>query len=174
MDSFFKIRLNRMEYWDTYRRNSKGSLHDPIACVHPRIFLGPAWNVDMFTFHQKNITHAINCAQPEFSAKWLTDEFPQRYVCLNAEDLKTYDITSVYPQFEETMNMFLADPNCKNVYVHCQAGMNRSAFLLAMYMCRKFQWKLQDVVKHITIQRPCCFENSVFRTQVTEYLKKLE
>lgn len=158
-------------FWNSYIRKSKGYLHDPIARVHPRIFLGPSWNVDILTFVTNNITHAINCAQIDYSSSWFLNEFPERYVCLNAEDSQTFDITSVYPKFEETMNKFLADPECKNIYVHCQAGINRSAFLLAIYMCKKFGYELDVVVKHILIQRPCCFRNEAFRTQVVEYIK---
>jgi hypothetical protein len=29
-------------------------------------------------------------------------------------------------------------------------------------------------VKNILLQRPCCFQNKVFRKQVLEYIKKLE
>ena len=159
--------------WDTYHQASGGWKTDRIAKVHSRIFLGSAWNVDLLTFHQLNITHAINCALDIDSSRWFLDEHPTRYICLNAEDTETFDITSAYPMFESAMNRFLADPECQNIYVHCQCGINRSAFLLTMYMCKKFGYPLDSVVKNIAIQRPCCFQNESFRKQVEEYIKNL-
>lgn len=160
--------------WDTYNRQSKGWASDPIAQVHPRIYLGCADDVDIFTFKSHKITHAINCAEKTYTNRWFKNEYPDRYECLEAEDSETFDITSVYPRFEATMNRYLADPACKNIYVHCQCGINRSAFLLAMYMCIKFHYTLETVVKNILLQRPCCFRNTTFRKQVVEYIKKLE
>lgn len=157
--------------WDKYSRNSRGWYSDPIAIVHPRIYLGSAFNVTEETFRLNKITHVINCAGPEFNLKWMDED---KYKCIAAQDSITFDITSVYPLFESIMNRFLADPTCKNIYVHCQCGINRSAFLVLMYMCIKFQYKMDYMAKHILIQRPCCFRNPSFRKQVTEYIKKLE
>lgn len=157
--------------WDKYSRNSRGWSADPIAIVHPRIYLGPAFNITEQVLQFYDITHAVNCAGPEFNIKLIPED---NYKCINAEDSTTFDITSVYPLFESIMNKFLADPKCKCIYVHCQAGINRSAFLLLMYVCVKFQYKMDYAVKNILLQRPCCFRNTSFRKQVTEYIKKLE
>lgn len=158
--------------WDKYSRNSRGWFSDPIAILHPRIYLGSAFNITEETFKFYEITHAVNCASPEYNLTWMTN--PNRYKCLNAEDTLDFDITSMYPLFESIMNKFLADPECKNIYVHCQCGINRSAFLILMYMCIKFRYKMDFTVKNVLLQRPCCFKNPSFRKQVTEYIKKLE
>lgn len=160
--------------WDKYIRNSKGWRNDPIARVHPRIYLGSREEVDLFTFHTNNITHAINCAEEGWTVKWFKHEYPDRYECMNATDSDEFDILSVYPKFEDTMNRFLADSETKNIFIHCQCGINRSAFLLLVYLCKKFHYKIDDAVKCILQQRPCCFQNKVFRKQVTDYIKKLE
>lgn len=160
--------------WDTYRRNSKGWSQDPIAIVHPRIHLGSADDVNLFTFAMNGYTHVINCATEQDGARWFKYEWSDRYTCLNAEDTEEFDITSVYPKFEQSMNRYLADPHCNVVFVHCQCGINRSAFLLLMYVCKKFHYGLENAIKHIASQRPCCFTNPAFRKQVEEYIKKLE
>lgn len=160
--------------WDQYNRNSKGWKNDPIAHAHPRIYLGSREEVDLVTFHRHNITHAINCAEEGWNSKWFKTEFPERYECIGAEDTLEFDIISVYPKFEEVMNRFMADPDAKNIFVHCQCGINRSAFLLLIYLCRKFHYKIGDAVKCIAQQRPCCFRNTAFRTQVIDYIKKLD
>ncbi len=156
--------------WDKYTRNSKGWMNDPIAVVYPRIYLGSAVHVTPSNVHKYNITHIINCAGEEYSVPWFKLTRPDNYETIGAEDSLEFDITSVYPKFEKTMNKFLADPVCGSVFVHCQCGINRSAFLLLMYMIKKFRFDIEMVVKHILIQRPCCFRNSSFRKQVTEYI----
>lgn len=160
--------------WDKYNRNSKGWSHDPIAVVHPRIYLGSALGVNIDVFKKYKITHVINCATSEHTVHWFKRAFPGRYACMEAEDDLNFDITSVYRDFESIMNQYLADPECRSIYVHCQCGINRSAFLLLIYMCVKFQYSMESVVKNVLLQRPCCFRNPSFRKQVEEYIKKLE
>lgn len=162
------------DIWDKYVRVSRGWRLDPIAHVHPRIYLGSANTVDIVTFHKLKITHVINCATSEYTSKTMKAEYGDRYECIDAIDDETFDITSVYPKFESIMNRFLADPESKNVYVHCQCGINRSAFLILMYMCLKFHISIESAVKNVALQRPCCFRNTAFRKQVMEYIKKLE
>ena len=160
--------------WDQYRHLSKGWKVDPIAKVHPRIYLGSAFEANIGTFSKLNITHSINCAGPEYSSVWFKSSYPDRYVCIDAVDSLNAILFNYYPLFESTMNKFLADPECKNIYVHCQCGINRSAFLLLIYLCTKFQYKLEPTIKNISSQRPCCFTNVSFRIQATNYIKKLE
>lgn len=160
--------------WDQYIRNSKGWRNDPIAQVHPRIYLGSRDQVEILTFNNNSITHAINCAEECWNSKWFLYGFPDRYECIGAADTLEFNITSVYPKFEEAMNRFLADPEARNIFVHCQCGINRSAFLLLIYLCRKFHYKIDDAVKCIAQQRPCCFRNTAFRQQVMDYIKKLD
>lgn len=160
--------------WDKYTRNSRGWQKDSIAIVHPRIYLGSMLGVNPIDVGENNITHVINCAGEEYEAKWFKALHPKRYRTLGAEDTLDYDITKMYPLFEFLMNEFLADQECRNIYVHCQCGINRSAFLLLIYMCVKFQYNMESVVKNILIQRPCCFRNPSFRKQVVNYIKKLE
>ena len=162
------------QIWDQYNRNSRGWAFDPIAQVHPRIYLGSAENVDHDSFRKRNITHVINCAQDWACPGWFKVQHPDRYRCMEADDTHTFNILSCYPKFEQAMNQFLADPSCRNIYVHCECGINRSAFLLLIYMCVKFRYPIDMVAKNILIQRPCCFRNTSFRKQAIEYIKKLD
>ena len=160
------------ELWDKYRRNSRGWSLDPIAKVHPRIIVGSAKNVDLYTIVTYNVTHVVNCAEDWVSSKWFKNQFPDRLVCINALDHQTEDITKWYSLFESSMNTFLADPDCKTIYVHCECGINRSGFLTLIYMCLKFGYNVETVIKSMLIQRPCMFSNRTYRAQVIEYIKK--
>jgi protein-tyrosine phosphatase len=162
------------QLWDKYRRNSNGWERDSIARVHTRIYLGSAKTCDVFTFSNLNITHVVNCAEEWVSAEWFRLEFPDRLACIGAIDHRAEDITKWYPMFSNIMNRFLADPDCKNIYVHCECGINRSAFLILIYMCLKFGSDIEIVAKNILMQRPCALTNPSFRRQCIEYIKKHE
>ena len=58
------------------------------------------------------------------------------------------------------------------MYVHCQAGMNRSAALAAGYIVRKFGVPVEKVVQTMASQRPCVLTNRAFQKQLFEFAKK--
>ena len=158
--------------WDKYRRNSKGWLNDPIARAHIRIYIGCAEDVDIYAFEQLNITHVVNCAEDHATSPWFKHLFPERIACIGALDRPDENIIKWYPTFEKVMNTFLANPNCRSIYVHCECGINRSAFLTLIYMCVKFGYEPETMIKNIAIQRPCVFTNTAYRIQAIEYIKK--
>ena len=159
--------------WDKYRRNSKGWEKDAIARVHPKIYMGSIRHIDLFTFSSLGISHVVNCAEEWVSeGNWFTIEFPNRFACIGAIDHKTEDITKWYPSFENTMNQFLSDTACRSIYVHCECGINRSGFLLLMYLCIKFGMSPEVVATNILKQRPCALTNPSFRVQAIDYIKK--
>jgi len=159
-------------FWDKYRHSSKGWEHDPPAKLHPRIMFGSGPMLTPEFVKQNNISHVINCAEDIDSPKWFRQTHPDKYMCLYAEDTVDSDITKWFPQFKECMNAFLAERSSSVVYVHCQCGINRSAFLTLLYLCLKFQFPFENTVRSMLIQRPCCLTNPVFRLQVSEYIKK--
>lgn len=160
------------ELWDKYRRNSKGWQRDNIAILHPRILLGSMIHVDLVSMSMFGYTHVVNCGEPEVGSRWFKNEFSDQYVCINAIDAEDADITTWYPVFEKMMNLMLADPSCKKIYVHCRCGINRSAFLLLIYMCLKFGHSPESMISNILKQRPCALTNPTFRKQAIEYIKK--
>jgi predicted protein tyrosine phosphatase len=152
-----------------YRHASKGFAHDPIATVYPRILLGPGFVLTPTFIKTRQITHVINCAEDEVCPLGLRNALGStRYACMNATDDETDIIQKHYTAFEAAMDAFLRDPTCYNVYVHCQAGMNRSATLAVAYVVRRFRAKLQIVVENTARQRPCIMTNPYFH----EYLCK--
>jgi hypothetical protein len=158
--------------WDKYARNSLGWEKDPIAIAHVRIFLGSAKSVDPVILATLGVSHVVNCAENEFSSSWFVEDYPGRHACIGAFDSIHEDITHWYPLFESVMNSFISSPDCRNIYVHCQCGINRSPFLLLIYMCLKFDLEPSNVIKNILKQRPCAFQNPSFRIQAINYIKK--
>jgi hypothetical protein len=158
--------------WNKHFRNSKGWKEDNLAMAHPRIILGPAHAVTPSVIRDNNISHIVNCADNVIGSEWFKAEYPTRYDYIGAIDGYDQDITKWYPKFEETMNRFLADPDCSRIYVHCECGINRSAFLTMIYMCIKFGYPISMVITSMTQQRPCVLRNPTFREQAIEYIKK--
>jgi len=155
-----------------YRRLSKGWQSDPLARLHPCILVGPGKALTRDLVERKNITHVINCAFDEDSPEWFRKDFPDNYYCLKALDNQNVNIFQWYNEFESIMDKCLKDNNSKVIYVHCQCGINRSAYLTLIYMCKKFKYKPEAMIKEIIIQRPCALANPAFMKQVIEYFKK--
>lgn len=118
---------------------------------------------------QHTISHVINCANDIHSPEWFRTLYPQNYAVINAIDHPNVSILQWFPAFEKAMDGFLQSPNCKKVYVHCQAGINRSGFLTLAYICKKFGFEPVSCVRNILIQRPCALSNTSFYKQVIAY-----
>ena len=144
-------------------------LREPPAYFHTRILVGPGVFLTKNFVNERKITHVINCAFDTECPMWWKMLHPGRYVCLNAIDSPFHNILNWYPEFETAMRRFLREGNGV-VYVHCQAGMNRSASLALAYVAKNFHQSI-DVVKVSTLrQRPCMFQNTVFMNQVNEFI----
>jgi protein-tyrosine phosphatase len=156
--------------WDTYRQFSRGYLLDKPVVVHPKIMLGCGEHLSLSFKNKYDIQYVVNCAFDEYCPLWFRNQNSQNYECIQALDHESVDITLWYPKFERSMDKFIKEDG--KVFVHCQKGMNRSAFLLIIYLCLKFKYELKNVVKHIAIIRPCVFSNINFRQQVIDYVEK--
>lgn len=152
----------------TARKTSRGFDKDPVACVYPRIWVGAGCQLTPALVQQLSITHVINCAHPQDSQPWFRSD---RYQVLYAIDDPRVNILHWYPAFETTMLKFLRDPECSNVYVHCQAGINRSAFLAVAFVIDHFGMEWRELVQSMIQQRPCCLTNPSFWAQVKEFAK---
>ena len=147
---------------------SRGWMVDPPAFIHPRILFGSGMALTPEFARKHSITHVINCAFDEDSPTWFREKFPTRYKSLNAIDALEVNILDWYPEFEESMQNFSRDPNCKNVYVHCQCGINRSGFLCLNFMIKKLNQSFYDSMQAILYQRPCALTNSSFKEQIMQ------
>lgn len=145
-------------------------MRDPPAWFYPRILVGAGEMVTSSFCHRYNITHVINCAFPEDSPIWFRQAYPTRYACLGALDSIHVDILEWYPAFEEVLGRFLRDPACGVVFIHCQCGINRSAFLTLTYVCRRFHQEYDVAMKQAHDQRPCMFTNPVFMKLTKEFI----
>lgn len=154
-----------------YRRPSNGWRKDPIACLYPRIYIGAGCQFTEELSKHRSFTHVINCATADDGPAWFAKKYPSNYAILNAVDALDVSILSWYPAFEATLLTFLRDPTCKNVYIHCQCGINRSAYLAIAFVCKRFGYPMAEVARSMISQRPCALSNPSFWTQVSAFLK---
>ena len=142
---------------------------DPPAWFHTRILVGPGVYLTPVFQITRNISHVINCAYPLDSPAWFRNKFPERYECMFAPDSPNADIRDWLPHFERTMHQFLREGNGV-VYVHCAAGMNRSATLALAYVCKNFHFPMDAMIQTTLRQRPCMYQNPVYMNQVRELI----
>jgi len=144
-------------------------LRDPPAFFHPRILVGPGAFLTVSFVQKYDITHVINCAFDGDSPEWWRELYPEKYKCLYAIDSATTNILDWYPEFERTMQEFLRQ-GTGVVYVHCQAGMNRSGSLALAYACKNLGMNVDELVGSTRRQRPCLLQNTVFMDQVKQFV----
>jgi hypothetical protein len=154
-----------------HRGPSKGWQNDPIACLYPRIYVGAGCQLTPELAKDANFTHVINCATAEDGPQWFSEQNPAKYAILNAVDSLDTNILDWYPIFEQIMFNFLRDPNGRNIYVHCQCGINRSSFLAIAFVCRTFGFQMKSLAHSLIAQRPCALTNQSFWNQVSDFVK---
>jgi len=148
------------------RYSSRGYLVDPPALFHPHILVGAGEMLTPAFVKKYEITHVINCAEESDSPSWFKEKNPDKYYCINAVDALHVNIMKWYPEFKAILKIYLQDSSSKKIFVHCQCGINRSAFLSLMYVCDVFKFPFAETEMSVIKQRPCMMTNTSFRQQV--------
>ena len=150
---------------------SRGWQKDPPARIHSNILFGPGMYLTPGFVKHNNITHVVNCAFDKDSPVWFRTKYENNYACIEALDSADENILKWYPIFEQIMNTFLRSPESRNIYVHCQCGINRSGFLALMFVCKKFGYSFDIATTAILKQRPCALTNPSYKLQVKSHLE---
>lgn len=140
------------------------------AWFSSRILVGAGEMLTPAFKRKYNISHVINCAFPDDSPFWFRNAYRDNYLGLNAIDTVNANILDWYPAFEERLTAFLRAPGSAIVFVHCQCGINRSAFLTLTYVTTHYGLPYDQTFASLKRQRPCMFTNPVFRKQTEEFV----
>ena len=159
-----------MIFLNIWRYNTRGYNKDPAVQVHPKLLFGPGEYLTPEFQSKHNISHVINCAQEEYSPSWFKYLNQEKYFCLDAIDSFDVKILSWYSKFKEIVDKFLESEECTNIYIHCQAGINRSGFLTLMYVCSELNYPLKKTELQMVRKRPCSLTNSSFRKEIYQVL----
>jgi|APCry1669189034_1035192.scaffolds.fasta_scaffold183138_2 hypothetical protein len=158
---------------DSARFRSRGYLGDPPVFLFPRILVGSGETLSRSFLDRYGITHIVNCASEEACPPAIRNLMgPARYRTIDAIDGNVNIFQRWYPAFKDAMDTFLKDPTCRTVFVHCQAGVNRSVTLAVGYVSRTFGVPLSAIVNRIVSVRPCALQNPHFKRQVYDFVKK--
>ena len=155
------------------RSRSLGFQHDPLANPFYRLWIGDGHRLTSELARLHSITHVINCADDSACPPAMKEAFLQNYTCLDAVDAIDVNIFVWYPLFKLTLDKYLQDPTCKGIYIHCQAGMNRSATLGAAYVIKTFRVPFVPFMQRMIQQRPCIMTNPSFQLQLVSFVKKM-
>lgn len=151
------------------RPASRGYQNDPPAWITPRLLVGAGCQLTREFARDFKITHVINCASPSDCPSWFPQEHPLRYTELNAVDDVKANILDWYPFFLARLSAYLRDPGVGVVFIHCQCGINRSAFLALAYAVDCFGHPWNETVRSMKSQRPCCLTNPAYWRQVKAF-----
>lgn len=152
------------------RYSSQGYRKDPPALFHPNILVGAGEMLTPAFVKKYEITHVINCAEESDSPTWWRNANPDKYYHIQTEDSLYVNILKWYPEFKAILKLYLQDISSMTIFIHCQCGINRSAFLSLMYVCDVFKFPLKATELAVIKQRPCMMTNGSFRKQVFEAL----
>ena len=155
------------------RSRSLGFMRDPLANPFDRLWIGDGYRLTPELARIHDITHVINCADDSACPPAMKERFLQNYTCLDAVDALNVNIFVWYPLFKQTLDKYLQDPTCKGVYIHCQAGMNRSATLAAAYVIKTYRVQFIPLMQRMIQERPCIMTNPSFQAQLVAFVKKM-
>lgn len=144
-------------------------MRDPPAFFHSRILVGPGAFLTPAFVQKYGITHVINCSHDDYSPVWWRRQHPTKYKVIEAIDSHQHNILDWYLEFEVALQKFLREGD-GTVYVHCQAGMNRSASLALAYTAKNLGMNMDELIASVRRQRPCILQNLVFMNQVREFV----
>jgi hypothetical protein len=139
------------------------------AWFYSRILVGAGPMVNPRFIQKYGITHVINCADETACPEWFPRLNPSQYKCMNARDSPFVNILDWYSEFEATLHAFLKQGS-GTIFIHCQCGINRSAFLALTYVCKNFGLPMEAVIQSTKRQRPVMFQNTIFMTQVNTFI----
>ena len=154
-----------MEEWiEAYHRRSRGFYSDPPALAMPRIIVASVYSLTPGFLELNSVTHILNCAYDDIVAPSIKQKYT--YACLHMDDHPSVVLKDYLCLATTILDAWLRDPKCKNVVIHCQAGINRSASIAAGYASTKLRIPAKEVMNNMLRQRPCMFTNEGFVQQL--------
>jgi protein-tyrosine phosphatase len=136
--------------------------------VVPGVYIGnylPATNAAILK--DKEITHICCCidVQPRFPADF-------QYLILPLNDCDSQDVMSCFPKSNAFIEAALASGG--KVFVHCGAGISRSAAITIAFVMQRMRMKMLPALALVKTARPHVCPNQGFRNQLLKYEKQLQ
>ena len=143
----FQGRKVNKDYWE-------------IDKISDKVFLGnEEGGMNKDKLKELGISHILICGLD--LEKFYPDEFMYKHILIDdhtSEDIKKY--------FRECLNFI---ESSKKVYVHCWAGVSRSATVVIAYFMWKLKLNYEDARKFVEEKRECISPNEGFIKQLKEF-----
>jgi len=125
--------------------------------------------VDLPLLSEHGITHVVNCAE-ELSDIHYEQLHYRQYPLLDG---------AYYPPLRPSLDdgvqyIERAMERDGRVFVHCFAGISRSASIVAGYLMKKNCWTPDQAIEYIQKRRSIADPNEVFRPQLQDYYEHLK
>jgi len=89
--------------------------------------------------------------------------------------LADHEDANISQHFKEAFDFIYTHINDgRAVFVHCAAGISRSATLVVSFLMRRHRMSVYDALKYVKKQRPCVRPNDGFLQQLIEYEEELK
>src|SRR5436853_1613820 len=146
-----------------------------MSLITSQLYLGDAYDAQNMDFiRTKNITLIVNCAKEV--PNYLSYKPNLKYIRLELDDLPSENIQ---PALELAANEIINTIyNKENVFVHCAAGISRSASVVIYTLIKLYNWDYDKAYDYVKTLRPIINPNYGFIYQVrqmqNEYFKILK
>ena len=129
--------------------------------IQNKLYLGDFHGAgDLKTLKQLGITHIIHLGAPDEQMVYpLFDNF--KHIRVVVDDVDNEPICN---HFERTNGVIAHKDSV--VFVHCWAGVSRSATIVAAYLIQHFGLSANEAIKYIQHRRQCVSPNLGFRKQL--------
>ena len=123
---------------------------------------------------ENNIRVVVNCSK-DLPFYFNEKEVPFRYRIPVDDDRQDNSMYIMYQYLPKIVDIIRYHVNRgENVYVHCHAGMQRSACVVAGYLMAKYGLTPEDAIKFIKSKRPIAFTPYVnFQKSIDNYYNSL-
>ena len=143
----------------------KKVLNDISEIIPNKLYLGNYYSATLKeALKEKGITHILMIGY------YLNEIYPEDFIYMNIE-IDDDEHEDIFKYFYFCINLI---EKSNIVYVHCQAGMSRSASFVIAYVMFKFKYKLKEAFDYVEKRREIISPNEGFMMQLKDLEKVLE
>ena len=145
--------------------HSSKVIFDGNEIIKDKLFLGNYYSATQKEeLKKRGVTHILMVG-------YLLHEFyPEDFNYFNIE-IEDDERENIFRYIYPSINIIV---NSKICFVHCQAGISRSASIVIAYVMYKLKLKFEDALDYVKERRPYVYPNDSFALQVQDLEKVLE
>lgn len=163
-----KTKINDLPGFDSSSKSSRSKTDIDCDEVYPRICLGNALTAQNKEFlKKKKVTHVLNAADGYVkTGKIFYHDTPFEYCGCRMHDVPTENISQYFYPAAEFIEKAVSQEG--RVFVHCRAGVSRSATLVIAYLMIKKNKLAYDAIRSVKLIRDIINPNDGFLRQLAE------